>query len=173
MVENLYPKGWSTTCTYACIKSLMFYCMQAIFHVDEKVVPFICLLGVPSWHSSGSRLHQSSRICHCIPLHCCWGEKRKLREEKERGREGEREVKEREKRKIRSDTPSLFLPYSCVVSSRCGRLVRRCTRSSSHCWTVRTLAPLLSLTSTSFSASPFLSGSHPSGPTLEVVKISY
>ena len=87
-------------------------------------------------------------------------------------REGERgEGGERERRKMRSDTSSLFLPYSCVVSSRCGRLVRPCTRSSSHCWTARTLAPSLSLISTSSSASPFLSGSHPSGPTLEVVKI--
>ena len=145
--------------------------MQAIFHVDEEMVPFIRLLGVPSWHSSGSQLHQSSRLCHCIPLHCCRGEKRKWRGEKERGREGEREVRERE-RKMKSDTP-LFLPYSCVVSSRCGHLVRRCTRSSSHCWTARTLASSLSLTSTSSSASPFLSGSHPSGPTLEVVKILY
>ena len=87
------------------------------------------------------------------------------RENGERGREGQRREK-------KSDTP-LFLPYSCVISSRCGHLVRPCTRSSSHCWTARTLAPSLSLTSTSSLASPFLSGSHPSGPTLEVVKISY
>ena len=94
-----------------------------------------------------------------------------------RGRGGERggeREREREREKEEKEVTLLlfsFSIYSCVVSSRCGHLVRRCTRSSSHCWTVRTLAPSLSLISTSSSASPFLSGSHPSGPTLEVVKI--
>lgn len=98
-----------------------------------------------------------------------------VRRENEGERKGEGERGrgrwKREKRKIRSDTPR-FLSSSCVVSSRCGHWVRPCTTSFSHCWTARTLAPSWSLTSTSCLASPFLSGSHPSGATLEVAKIS-